>query len=97
MKTIAKQKVNDRIYYKNSHKGKLDDKYNFTPESRAMKRDKYNRCGWENCKKYFLIAPWKTGFDRDYCKKHRDILKEQEADEIINKREHDDNNIDIGI
>lgn len=92
MKIFEKPKRTDKIYYKRSHQSKIEEKYRFPTEARVLKRDKYNKCAWENCKKYFLVTPWKTGFDRDYCKKHRDILREQEADEIINKREHENNN-----
>ncbi len=44
------------------------------------------KCKKEGCRNWYKISPWKTGIDRDLCALHRNQVREQEAEEIIKKR-----------
>lgn len=37
------------------------------------------------CPKHFLVLPYHEGRRRDYCPKHRELLNQIEAEELINK------------
>lgn len=68
-------------------RNKLDLKYNFKSTNAALRRELNCKCKMPGCKKYFKASLWKTGIDVDFCSKHREEIREQEANQFVEKIE----------
>jgi len=69
----------------------LERKYKFKSTSQAL-FPKTIRCQREHCTTHFQTSPWKTGIDRTLCLKHRNEVREAEANQLA---EHLNTNNDI--
>lgn len=81
--------------YDQLSQGKIQSKYRFASTNEALKREIKCKCIYPNCKKHFEAPPYKTGFDIEYCTKHRAEMKEEEADRMYEQMKRDNPDFEL--